>query len=234
MKTGHVIRTGALAILAITTYFAPQAAFAQSAPTLSSSQLCVVNSRRCAVPGQLFRFSMAETIEFTAAFSDANSNLATIESYIRCSQVPGGPILTGPVVAAEAIRPIENVNFTSGFANLSLLGVPFRTTTFSLGAKATDSTGLEVNVEYLLEITSAPASTSGWRNPVNALDVNNSGSVTSRDALTIINDLNRNGGRALNGNATDFSPVVYLDVNGDGWISSADALLVINRLNVPQ
>lgn len=71
-----------------------------------------------------------------------------------------------------------------------------------------------------------------WTNPINTLDVNNSGTVTPLDALTLINEINRTGPRDL--------PLVppageslppYLDTNADNRLEALDVLLVINFLN---
>lgn len=71
-----------------------------------------------------------------------------------------------------------------------------------------------------------------WTNPRDTLDVNNSGDVTPLDALTLINEINRTGPRAL--------PLVppageslppYLDTNADNRLEALDVLLVINFLN---
>lgn len=66
------------------------------------------------------------------------------------------------------------------------------------------------------------------QNPVNALDVNDSGQVSPIDALLVINHLNRGG-------STSIDPLLpgppYYDVNGDLTISPVDALQVINALN---
>jgi len=64
-----------------------------------------------------------------------------------------------------------------------------------------------------------------WTNPVNKFDVNNDGRVTSLDALTIINAVQR-------GEQVDQSkePTKFWDVNDDFMITSLDVLLVINEL----
>ncbi len=75
-----------------------------------------------------------------------------------------------------------------------------------------------------------------WQNPgisVNArFDVSNDQFVTPLDALLIINDLNKSGGRQLPSgtNATE-KPPPYFDVSGDGFLSAINALLVIDFLN---
>lgn len=69
---------------------------------------------------------------------------------------------------------------------------------------------------------------SRWQNPQNRLDVNNDGIVSPLDALVVINDLNRIGGRILD--ASDPDPP-FVDPNGDGWLSPLDALQVVNFLN---
>lgn len=66
------------------------------------------------------------------------------------------------------------------------------------------------------------------QNPVDPLDVNNSGQVSPIDALLIINHLNRGG-------AVDIEALLpgppFLDVDGDTRITPIDALRVINGLN---
>jgi len=64
-------------------------------------------------------------------------------------------------------------------------------------------------------------------NAIRAVDVNGDQELTSRDALIVINDLNRNGPRVLGHHeAVGFA----VDVNDDGSVTSLDALLVINAL----
>jgi hypothetical protein len=81
-----------------------------------------------------------------------------------------------------------------------------------------------------------------WRNPINALDVNNSGGstpVTPLDALLVINFINNGffgGGPLPNPPTADFAPPpngsqFFYDVNGDGFATPIDALLIINQLN---
>ncbi|MCA9170410.1 MAG: hypothetical protein KDB23_22185, partial [Planctomycetales bacterium] len=67
-----------------------------------------------------------------------------------------------------------------------------------------------------------------WTNPANALDVTKDGQVSPIDALSLINELNGSGARALPSVATG---KLYLDVNGDTFISPIDALMVVNELN---
>jgi uncharacterized protein YkwD len=74
-----------------------------------------------------------------------------------------------------------------------------------------------------------------WRNPVNALDVDNDGVVAPRDALLIINDLTQNAPRRLPLPRTPPSgPPRFLDTNRDKFVSAIDALLVINKLTPPR
>ncbi|WP_203328907.1 dockerin type I domain-containing protein [Candidatus Laterigemmans baculatus] len=69
---------------------------------------------------------------------------------------------------------------------------------------------------------------SPWQNPLHALDANNDGIVSPLDALVVINDLNRIGGRILDASDPE-GP--FVDINGDGWLSPLDALQVVNYLN---
>ena len=58
-------------------------------------------------------------------------------------------------------------------------------------------------------------------------DVNGDQKITARDALAIINDLERQGNRVL---AADETSGFYIDVNNDGRVSAIDALRVINLI----
>ena len=66
-------------------------------------------------------------------------------------------------------------------------------------------------------------------------DVNQDGTVTAIDALTVINEMNRQslqlGNGSDNGNAQDQRGRKMTDVNNDGRSTAIDALIVINRLN---
>jgi hypothetical protein len=70
---------------------------------------------------------------------------------------------------------------------------------------------------------------SPWRNPNIPEDVNDSGSVEPLDALILINEINANQARSLDGSGLTNPP--YLDVNGDRAISPLDILQVINYIN---
>ncbi|MCA9144379.1 MAG: tandem-95 repeat protein [Planctomycetales bacterium] len=83
-------------------------------------------------------------------------------------------------------------------------------------------------------ITLAPRPPSVWQNPIDPLDVNNSGTIEPLDALIVINSLNIDGPRVLpNPAIPPNAPPPFYDVNGDGSISPVDVLLIINRLNNP-
>ena len=68
-----------------------------------------------------------------------------------------------------------------------------------------------------------------WQNPNIRHDVNNDGFVTALDVLAIINEINRNGARPLDG-TTIVSPPFY-DVDGNRSIEAFDVLAVINFIN---
>ncbi|MGE0756877.1 MAG: peroxidase family protein, partial [Pirellulaceae bacterium] len=68
-----------------------------------------------------------------------------------------------------------------------------------------------------------------WRNPVDALDVTGDGRTVPLDALSIINELNRNGTRRLSDVRDSDKP--YWDANGDQFIAPLDALRVVNGIN---
>ena len=72
----------------------------------------------------------------------------------------------------------------------------------------------------------------GWRNPLDHLDINRDGSLTSNDALVIINELNGGGPRRLPLGHDPGRP--FFDATGDGFLTPQDSLHVINYLNRSQ
>jgi peptidyl-prolyl cis-trans isomerase A (cyclophilin A) len=70
-----------------------------------------------------------------------------------------------------------------------------------------------------------------WRNAGMPSDVDNDGGVFPVDALTIINELNGAGPRALGRPAPPGLPPPFLDPSGDDSLAPNDALWVINELN---
>jgi hypothetical protein len=79
-----------------------------------------------------------------------------------------------------------------------------------------------------------------WQNAGNPLDVNASGTITTLDALVIVNRLNLQGPAVLpppgesiptDNPPTPLFPSPFYDVNGDGRVTVLDALTVINFLN---
>ncbi|WP_164103004.1 dockerin type I domain-containing protein [Candidatus Laterigemmans baculatus] len=71
----------------------------------------------------------------------------------------------------------------------------------------------------------------GWQNEVLPCDVDASGLVTPLDALLVINDLNRYGGRKLPEVDSAHAPPPYLDVDGNGFASPLDVLHIVNAIN---
>jgi hypothetical protein len=80
-------------------------------------------------------------------------------------------------------------------------------------------------------VDAAMASQLPWRNPDNALDVNNRDAVNPLDALVVINRLNSVGPGELPPPVANQSPPPFYDVSGDNEVTALDALQVINFLN---
>lgn len=70
---------------------------------------------------------------------------------------------------------------------------------------------------------------SPWQNQTLNEDVDNGGTVDPLDVLILINEINRNGSRALDGSGVTSPP--YYDVNGDRTLAPIDVLQVINYIN---
>lgn len=77
----------------------------------------------------------------------------------------------------------------------------------------------------------------GWHNAEMPADVDGDRSVVPRDALILVNELNRGGSRLLSEPAEaegEADPELrYFDVNNDGYLTPLDAMRVINVLNAP-
>jgi hypothetical protein len=70
-----------------------------------------------------------------------------------------------------------------------------------------------------------------WRNPIDPLDVDSSGVVSSLDALIVINQLNRGTtGVLVDPSLNGRLPDRYYDTNGNSEVTAIDALLVINAI----
>lgn len=111
---------------------------------------------------------------------------------------------------AAVVKPLYSLTFPiAGFQEIDLVN-----------ALAGSS---QVNFGYL-------PSFSPWRNPVNALDVNNDGFVSAIDALSGINYINSHDTSLPLPNAKPIGEKYY-DVNNDGFATAVDILQVINELN---
>ena len=83
------------------------------------------------------------------------------------------------------------------------------------------------HVDFSLALTVSP-----WQNQTQRQDVNNDGLVTALDVLVVINEINRNGARLLDGSG--LTPPPYYDVDGNRSLEALDALIVINYINTTQ
>ena len=85
-------------------------------------------------------------------------------------------------------------------------------------------------IDGLITISGA---SSVWQNPVNRLDVDENGAVSSIDVLSVINELNLRRILDANGRlpATRNAGQFFYDVTGEGFLSPTDVLTIINFLN---
>ncbi len=72
-----------------------------------------------------------------------------------------------------------------------------------------------------------------WQNPLNRLDVNNSGSVSAADALIVINHILMGQAGTLPDPGTG-NPEFWIDTNGNNVLQASDVLQVINYLLMQQ
>ena len=70
-------------------------------------------------------------------------------------------------------------------------------------------------------------------NPDNPLDVDGDGLIVPRDALIIINEINRGTQKVTDLPSENLvNPPYNFDTTNDGWITAADVLPVINHINI--
>jgi hypothetical protein len=86
------------------------------------------------------------------------------------------------------------------------------------------------SIDGLITINGA---SSAWQNPVNRLDVDENGAVSSIDVLSVINELNLRRILDADGRlpATRSTGQFFYDVTGEGFLSPTDVLTIINFLN---
>lgn len=80
-------------------------------------------------------------------------------------------------------------------------------------------------------ITVGDVAAPSFTNPLNRFDVSGDGVVSARDALILVNSINRDGQRFLTTSAAGISGGPYYDVSGDGALSARDVVQVVNYLN---
>ena len=69
-----------------------------------------------------------------------------------------------------------------------------------------------------------------WHNPIEASDVNGDGAISPIDALHVINELNINGARKLDGSISPHKAGLLYDSFEDGHVSPLDAVTVLNAI----
>ena len=123
-------------------------------------------------------------------------------SYVLPGIVTGNyQVEVTPPTAFEAVQP------TTGLRSASVIsGAPLTHIDFTLAA-----------------------SVSPWQNQTLRHDVNNDGLITALDVLVVINEINRNGARPLDGST--LTPPPFYDVDGNRSIEALDVLIVINFIN---
>ncbi|MCU0961983.1 MAG: dockerin type I domain-containing protein, partial [Pirellulaceae bacterium] len=130
--------------------------------------------------------------------------------------------LAGTVAALNAALRTLGYRSHADFAGSDALTIIAQETDGSGGS------GLTATAVVALQVQARPLP---YRNPRLHLDVNDDGHVSPRDALIIINLLNREGTQQLLAPTEHFVPPDFLDTSGDNWVSPRDALLIINYLN---
>jgi hypothetical protein len=143
-------------------------------------------------------------------------------------------VLTGDWNGSGGVNIQDFATFAYWFANLVPLAPDYIDVNDSDGINIQDFAGFAANFGKGIEFlpgTTAPLNAgdsggegelaSALRTFANPTDVNGDGSITARDALNVMNAIDRVDGEL---------GLSRFDANGDGRVTSADALFVINRL----
>ncbi|GIW98278.1 MAG: hypothetical protein KatS3mg111_1611 [Pirellulaceae bacterium] len=157
----------------------------------------------------------------------ASGGLAVLD-LLSNDRDPDGDLAHGTV---ELVAPVpDNVTLT-GQQQLQIVPAaaqrgPVRTT-----YRVVDDQGLydeAVATFFVIDLQDSHP----WRNEAQPADVDGDGIVAPIDALLVINELNRHGGRQLPLTPERVDEAFgFLDTNGDNYVAPVDALIVINHLN---
>jgi hypothetical protein len=187
---------------------------------------------------------------FTQNFNNYNSVMVSTDF----AYTAGNAFLTGVIY-----RDDDSNQFYSptgeGYGNIEIrawnttTGVIYETTSFSTGgytlqvpagtynltmggSNLLDTTFLGVAIgsqNVKVDLVDSP-DLRPWSNPLNPFDANGNGTLEPHDVLVLIDELNRNGSRALS-TPPSVLPSLYMDVNRDALFSPADVLGVIDAVN---
>ena len=103
--------------------------------------------------------------------------------------------------------------------------------TYGFYSVAIDNVGNRESAPTIADAITTTIALIPWQNPLNPLDVDDSGNTNPLDVLVLINDLNISGSRKLSAGQNPVDPRKYLDVDGDGFASPLDVLVIINFIN---
>ncbi|MFN9563675.1 MAG: dockerin type I domain-containing protein [Pirellulaceae bacterium] len=147
------------------------------------------------------------------------------DTTIKIDRVSYGPLVTA-TTDRSGFYHFEAIPSGSYQVRVTLPGGGFAWSSPSNGTQTVVyQSGQVVNqVDFGAEFRGSP-----WMNAVLPPDVDESGAVTPRDALLVINLLNGYG--SINLAQTELTNLPMIDVNGDLMMTPLDALLVINYLN---
>ncbi len=119
-----------------------------------------------------------------------------------------------------------NVSGASFYNDINFKTLP-TLTTYTASDYAALQKPTSADMVTLNSVTILQQSHPDFQNPFLAVDINNDGKLTLRDAGAIINDLLVNGARSLSG---PFAGTNYLDPSGSGTVTITDARLVVTAL----
>lgn len=162
--------------------------------------------------------------------SETNDIAYVVTRAIRNSKIKIDNLVVGPVAQTTTLSNGSYVlpGIPSGTYQVKIVppSTGYDTVQPSSGVRSTSLVVGTPNthVDFALQLTASP-----WQNQTSRHDTNNDGLITAIDVLVIINEINRNGARPLEGTSITAPP--FYDVDGNRNIEALDVLIVINYIN---
>ena len=152
------------------------------------------------------------TVNWSGSDEAGGSGIATYDVYIAVDATPFALWIAGTKTTSATIK--GESSRTYAFYSIA---------TDNVGHRQGTPAAAQASI-LILPLT--------WKNPLVPTDVDEDGSVSPLDVLTLINQINRGlSSDVLPAPSAESRPAPFFDVDGDGRLTPLDVLIVINFIN---